>query len=141
MSADASDASVTEQGVRFVAVGAFNTVFGYGSFALMQLTLGEDVHYMVLLVAAWILNVLEAYLAYRYLVFKVRGAFFRALARFSLVYVGAFVLNLVALPVGVDVLGLPVLAAQAVVLVVTVVVSFFAHRTFSFRRSPADMVR
>lgn len=127
--------SLKRQGLRFVIVGAGNTVFGYGSFALLQLTFGDQVHYMVLLVVAWIVNVLEAYIAYRFLVFRVRGHFFRDLARFSLVYVGAFAFNLVALPIAVGVFGVPVLLAQLGVLVVTVAASFFAHRRFSFRRA------
>lgn len=133
-SATTDRASTREQGLRYLVVGAFNTAFGFGSFAAMQLAAGDHVGYMAILVVAWIVNVFEAYLAYRYLVFRVHGAFWRDLARFSLVYVGAFAFNLAALPVMVDVAGLPVIPAQGVVMVVTVVASFLAHRNFSFRR-------
>lgn len=122
------------QGLRYLVVGGFNTAFGFSSFAALHLLFEDDLHYLVILVAAWVINVFEGYVAYRYLVFKVRGHFWRDLGRFSLVYVGAFCFNLVALPVGVDLIGLPVLVTQGIVLVVTIAASFVAHRRFSFRR-------
>lgn len=122
------------QGVRYVLVGGWNTVFGYGVFAAMHLTLGDVVHYLVLLVAATVLAILNAFVGYRLLVFEVRGNVLGDLARFSVVYVGAFLANLALLPLLVEVAGLPVLLAQAFVVAATVVASFFAHRSFSFRR-------
>lgn len=123
------------QGLRYLLVGGANTVFGFGTFAALQLTLGDTLGYLTVLVIAWIVNVLEAFFAYRLLVFRVHGQVLRDLARFTSVYAGAFAFNLIALPVGVDGLGLPVLVAQGAVLVLTVVSSFFLHRNFSFKRA------
>jgi putative flippase GtrA len=129
-----------ERGLRYLLVGAWNTVFGYSVFAVLQLTLGDRVGYLILLAAAQVLATLNAFLGYRTLVFKVQGDVWRDLARFSTVYAGAFVVNLAALPVLVEVFGVPVLPAQAVVVAGTVVASFFVHRGFSFRRSPVSGV-
>jgi putative flippase GtrA len=41
------------------------------------------------------------------------------------------------LPLLVEVAHLPILAAQAIVLGGTIVASFFAHRSYSFRRPPS----
>jgi putative flippase GtrA len=122
------------QGLRYLVVGGWNTVFGYGFFVLLNVLFGDDVHYMALFVVANVVAVLNAFVCYRVFVFKVRGDVLRDLARFSLVYVGAFAVNAVALPVLVEVAGVPVLLAQAVIVGGTVVASFFAHRSFSFRR-------
>jgi putative flippase GtrA len=123
-----------ERGVRYLLVGAWNTVFGYGVFAALQLTLGDSVGYIILLAIAQVLGTLNAFVGYRLLVFRVEGSVLRDLARFSTVYVGAFLVNLAALPLLVEVFGLPVLVAQAAVVAGTVVASFFVHRGFSFRR-------
>lgn len=123
-----------EQGVRFVLVGAFNTAFGFLLFALMLHLAGDDVHYLVVLVIAMIIAVLVAFAAYRTFVFKVRGHVLRDLGRFSLVYAGVLAANAIALPLLVEVAGLPILTAQAIVVVGTVVVNFLLHRSFSFRR-------
>lgn len=123
-----------ERGLRYVLVGIWNTIFGYGVFALLQLTLGDSVNYVILLAIAQVIGTLNAFVGYRLLVFKVEGSVLRDLARFSTVYIGAFAVNLAALPLLVEVVGLPVLVAQALVVGATVIVSFFVHRGFSFRR-------
>jgi putative flippase GtrA len=125
-----------ERGLRYLVIGGFNTVFGVASFVLLQHTLGKHVGYLAVLVVSWVLNVTEAFLAYRFLVFRVQGHFFLDLARFSSVYLASFCFNLVALPVAVEVFGLPVIVAQLGVLVVVVLASYAAHSSFSFRRSP-----
>ena len=89
---------------------------------------------MVVLLIAQVVSTFVAYMLYRYLVFKVRGHFWRDLVRFSLVYAGAFAVNLVLLPVMVSGFGWNVLLSQALIVGGTVIASFFAHRNFSFRR-------
>ena len=123
-----------EQGLRFLLVGAFNTAFGFLLFAVMLHLAGDSVHYLVVLVLAMIIAVLVAFTAYRAFVFWVRGHVLRDLGRFSLVYVGVLAANVIALPLLVEVAGLPVLTAQALIVAGTVVANFLLHRSFSFRR-------
>ncbi len=130
--------SVQEQGLRYLLVGGVNTVFGFSVFAGLQLLIGEDIGYLAVLLIAWSINVTEAFLTNRYLVFQVRGQFMLDFGRFALVNVSSLVFNLIALPVAVDGFGLPVIAAQGIVLVIGVVLSFVAHRFFSFRRSDSE---
>jgi len=125
---------VREQGLRFVLVGALNTAFGFVLFALLLHLVDDRVHYLVVLFVATIGAVLFAFAGYRTFVFRVRGNLLKDLARFSLVYVVALAVNSVCLPLLVEVGGVPVLPAQAGFVVVTVVASFLAHRSFSFRR-------
>lgn len=122
------------QGLGYLLVGAWNTLFGYGLFAGLQLWLGDRVHYLAILVVATVAAILNAFAGYRRFVFRVEGSVLRDLARFSVVYLGAFAVNLALLPLLVELAGLPVLVAQAMVVAGTVVASFFAHRHFSFRR-------
>ena len=122
------------QGLRFLIVGVFNTAFGFLLFALMLHLAGDHVHYLVVLVFATIIAVLVAFAVYRTFVFRVRGNVLRDLGRFSLVYVGVLAANVIVLPLLVEVAGLPVLTAQAIVVVAAVVASFLLHRSFSFRR-------
>jgi len=120
--------------LRYLLVSGFNTVFGYGLFALLLTLAGDRLHYLVILVVATIVAVLVAFVGYRYFVFGVRGHVLRDLGRFSLVYIGAFAVNAIALPLLVEGFGTPILLAQAFVVAGTVVASFMAHRSFSFRR-------
>ena len=123
-----------QQGLRYLLVGLWNTVFGYGLFALLLATLGDRVHYLVLLVAATVIAILNAFAFYRAFVFRASGQVLLDLARFSAVYLVALVVNIAALALLVEMAGLPILIAQASVVAATAAASFFAHRSFSFRR-------
>lgn len=129
------------QALLYLVVGGWNTVFGFALFAGLRLAVGDAAHYLVILSVSWIISVLEAFVAYRLIVFRVHGNVIGDLLRFSSVYVAAFAFNLAALPFAVDVVNLPVLAAQAIVVAFTVASSFILHRRYSFRRSETDAAR
>lgn len=116
----------------YLVVGGWNTVFGYGVWALLQLVLGDRLHYLVIVVMAWPMAVLNAYLGYRYLVFRSRGSILRELPRFSLVYVTSLIVGLVALPILLNVLPLSIYVVQALLTVIVVIASYVSHKYFSF---------
>jgi len=122
------------QVMRFAIVGAVNTVFGFCVFAGLQLAIGERVHYLVILLLSHVVSVLEAYVLQRWLVFRVSGRWWRDLARFWSVYLVALAINLVALPLLVEIAHLSVLPAQTIVMLGVALGTFVAHRSFSFRR-------
>lgn len=126
--------SPSQRGLRYVLVGGWNTAFGFGMFVALHALLIAHVHYLAILVLSTTIAVLNAFVCYRLLVFKVTGTPSADLARFSVVYLVALAANLALLPLLVEVVGLTVLLAQGVVVAGTVVASFFAHSRFSFRR-------
>lgn len=121
-----------QEQVLYLAVGGWNTAFGYGIWALLQLVLGERLHYLVVVLIAWPIAVLNAYLGYRYLVFKSRGSILRELPRFSLVYLVTLVINLLLLPVALRLLPFNIYLTQAGLTVLVVIGSYLSHRSFSF---------
>jgi putative flippase GtrA len=116
-------------------VGAWNTVFGYAVWALLQFLLGERLHYLLIVLIAWPIAVLNAYLGYRYLVFRSRGSILREFPRFSLVYVASLVVSLVGLPLALALLPLNIYVVQALLTALVVVGSYLSHRSFSFAAS------
>ncbi|NMM16445.1 MAG: GtrA family protein [Cellulomonas sp.] len=123
--------------VRFVLVGIVNSAFSFGVFAALQSTVGQHVHYLVVLAMSHVLGVLEAYVLQRWLVFRVTGHWWRDLAKFWSVYLVALAVNAVALPALVEIAGVPVLWSQAAVMLATALGTFVAHRAFTFRRPVA----
>lgn len=119
--------------VLYLVVGGWNTVFGYGVWALMQYLLGNHLHYLVVVVLSWPIAVLNAYLGYRYVVFRSRGSVLRELPRFSLVYAATLVVNLALLPIALAVLPFNIYVIQALFTTVVVVSSYLGHKHFSFR--------
>jgi putative flippase GtrA len=122
------------QEIRYLLVGGYNTVFGYGLFAVTETLLSDSVHYLVILVACQVVATVNAYLCYRFIVFRPEGQIVRDFLRFSTVYAIALIVNLAALPLLVEGLGMNVLIGQAIVVGATVCASYLAHKHFSFRR-------
>lgn len=136
---------VRDQRVAFLLVGAFNTAIGFLLFVLFDLTVGRVVDELagrivgslVTLACAHVLAVLVAFVMYRTFVFRVRGHVWRDLVRFQAVYLVSTGINAIVLPILVQ-LGVHRILAQLMILVVTVLISYFGHKNFSFRRSAKD---
>jgi putative flippase GtrA len=126
---------VRNQKVAFLLVGATNTAIGFGFFVAFQYTIGQLWGYLATLAFAHVFSVLCAFVLYRTFVFKVRGHVLRDLARFEVVYLVSLGVNFILLPIGVEVFGLAPIAAQALIVFVTTIISFVGHRSFSFRRA------
>jgi len=125
---------VRDQRVAFLIVGSINTVVGFLCFAGFLVLLGKQ-HYLVALVCAHVVAVLIAFVLYRFVVFRVRGHVLADLWRFETVYLSALAVNLVLLPVLVEIFHLPPLVGQALIVFVTAMMSWVGHKRFSFRRS------
>jgi putative flippase GtrA len=121
--------------VRFGLVGLVNTAFGFVVFVILQLTLGTVTHYLVVLVVANVIAIVQAYVFQRRLVFRFTGGWWFGLMRFGLVYLGAFATNLVILPALHELLHIAVIPAQAIATVVQAFGTYLAHRLFTFRAS------
>jgi putative flippase GtrA len=122
------------QVARFVVVGVWNTLFAYAVWALLQFLLGDQLHHLVILLLAWPIAVLNAYLCHRHFVFRSNDSVWRELPRFSLVYVATLAGALVALPILIRTLPFNIYVIQAGYVVGVVILSYGAHRLFSFRR-------
>lgn len=124
------------QEIRFLVVGGANTVLSFGVFTALHAVLGDSVPYLVLLVPNYAIAIPIAFVSQRVLVFHVQGNVLVDLVRYTSVQLTGIALNAGVLAFAVEVLGLPVVVGQAVAIVVLVVVTYFSHRFFSFRRPP-----
>ena len=136
---------VHDQRVAFLVVGVINTVVGFAIFVACSETVGHFVDHrfgkvagsLVTVIVMHVLGVLFAFVMHRRFVFRVRGHVLRDLARFWGVYLTAGAINIVALPVLVE-LGLDRIPAEVIIVAFTTLLSYFGHRYFSFRRGAAD---
>ena len=126
---------------RYLVVGGCNTVFGYGCFALftMLLTPILSYGYVVASLTANVFSITFAFLGYKWFVFKTKGNYLKEWIRCVGVYAGSMILSAAALPLVVGIIrrqpghdqSAPYIAG-AIVLVFSVVFSFFGHRHISF---------
>lgn len=126
---------------RYLLIGAYNTAVGYGIFALLWMLWGQSLHYIAILALSHIIAVTNAFFGYRIFVFRKRDTIWGDFFRFNMVYLGAFVLNILALPILIDGLNFHPLLAQGLVVIVTVVTSYILHRRFSFRTTENPMFK
>lgn len=122
------------QKFRFLLVGLANTVFGYLLFAGLLLAVGEGSYVLAGVVSHLVATTLSFGLNRTY-VFESRGRVLLEYLRFQMIYSVILGLNLALLIVFVELLGWPVLLAQAVCLSFVAVSSFLGHKYFSFRRN------
>lgn len=127
-----------DERVRFVIIGGVNTVVAYALFVLFELTLGG--RYFLSLFLAYAIATLLAFVLHRRFTFGVTGrdSILLDFVRFESVYVLMFLLNAALLPLFIEVMGWSSLLAQALIVVITTVVSYLGHKFFSFRRRRPD---
>jgi putative flippase GtrA len=133
--------SPSAQVVRYILVGAWNTLFGFLCFVVIWYVWGESLGYAWTLAITIVISVIQSYFTQRLLVWRSDDAVHRELPRFVLVYAVTYVGNLALLWILVDHVGLPVVLSQALATAVVVVCSFFLLRGFAFagRSSEADV--
>ena len=127
---------------RYLLVGMWNTLFGYGTFALFTALLTPVIPHSYIPASAIssLLNITVAYLGYKWFVFKTKGNYVREWARCVAVYSSAIIINLLLLPVLVLAIrrwtsfyaAAPYIAG-AVLIGCTTIYSFLGHKNFSFR--------
>lgn len=122
-----------EQKIRYLIIGGWNTVFGYGVFAALYFWLEGLIHYLIILSISYVLSITNAYIGYKLFVFRTRGNILREYLRFYVVYGAAFLVNLATLPLFVEILKLNMYVAQAIVTIITILGSYVLHKNFSFK--------
>jgi len=130
--------------IRYLAVGACNTIFGYGCFALFTMLLTPLLAYGYVLASLFanLVAITFAFFGYKWFVFKTQGNYLKEWVRCVGVYAGSMFLSAAALPLLVPIIQhqsgnahrAPYIAG-AIVLVFSVVFSFLGHRHISFGRS------
>lgn len=127
--------------IKFILVGLWNTLFGYGLFVILEILLTRSlssprVAYMSAMVIAQVVAILNAYYFHKRITFGSRTHGIETifeLARFSTTYAFTFGISLVLLPALVELGHFDPKLAGAVITLIYTVVSYMGHSRFSFR--------
>ena len=120
--------------LRYLAVGAGNTVLGYLCFVAVHQLAGARLGTLATLVLAYAVVLPVTVLAHRGLVFRHGGAFARQALRFTLANTSIFAANLLVVPLLVDRLGWEPLRVQFGFVAAATVISYLVHKHWSFTR-------
>jgi putative flippase GtrA len=125
-----------ETKVRFLFAGALNTVFGLAAYPTLFFLLAPlKLHYMVVLAITQIICVTFSYLTNKFLVFRTAGNYLRESGKFVLFHLSFFLVNLIALPFLVEVLGMSPIWGQMLFAVGVIISSYFWHSSITFART------
>jgi putative flippase GtrA len=126
---------------RYLLIGIGNTVFGYATYAAFTALLTPHIPhaYIVASLLGGGLNITEAFLAYKWFVFKTHGNYLREWLRCVVVYSGGIFIGILLLPLFVFALrhltqfdsSAPYIAG-AVLTGLNVITGFLGHKNFSF---------
>lgn len=122
-----------DERVRFLAVGAWNTLFGYLAFVVAYLLLEGKWPTTFILLLAYVVAMLQSFLTQKSLVFRSKGAVAPQLLRFSVTNSVIFAINALLLPPATNISGMNPMVIQAVFVVISTIATFFLHKHFSFK--------
>ncbi|MDE8652348.1 GtrA family protein [Novosphingobium album (ex Liu et al. 2023)] len=120
---------------RFLVAGGVNTVFGIAFYpALLWAVPTLRVHYMVALGVAQVVCLGFAFATHKFGVFRTRGTnWLREFGTFASFYLFNYAVNWAALPLLVELAGIPPVLAQTGFTLVLVATSWFWHSRVTFR--------
>lgn len=121
--------------LRYLAIGAWNTIAGYAIFAGLYLALSPHISYMIIAAISHLFAVTQSFVTQRWIVFRSSGNLFGEYLRFHLAHLTSLAIGLALLPLMVEIFTTPPLIAQAIVTALIVVASYFVHIHFTFRKA------
>lgn len=120
--------------VRYLAVGGVSAVSYYGFYAALYLLTRDHLHYLGPTIAANFLCGVVTYPLQRHFVFQSKGPFIAGFFKFYLICLWALAFTFLGLPLLVEVFTVPVLIAQAVLVVVAPLMNYQLSKLWAFRR-------
>ena len=118
----------------FLVVGGWNTVFGYAVFVALYALLRHSMNVTGIIAITYVIATLNNFLCYKWFVFRTSGRHVREYLRFTMVYVPAFLANLIVLPIALRAHVLNAYVLQALFTLAVLVTSYFGHKYWTFRR-------
>lgn len=125
---------IHDRRLRYLLVGGWNTGFGYFVSLVLYQCLAHRLHIVLIGIIANIINISMSFFTYKIFVFKTRGNPLYEYLRSYVVYGAGAIIGIIALWLLVDGLHFPFWIAQGMVVAVTVVISYFGHLLFTFRK-------
>lgn len=128
----------SRQGIRYLLVGALNTAFAYFVSVSLYYTLNRHLHIVAIGAIANVVCITEAFVAYKLFVFRSRGRWLQEYLRCYVVYGGNALIGIAGLWLLVSVIGIPFWIAQAMLMVLGIVISYVGHDRFTFNKAQRE---
>jgi putative flippase GtrA len=121
--------------IRYLLAGGWNTLFGYTVGTGFYYLFSKHIHIIIVLILANFFTITMAFLTYKLFVFQTKGNWGMEYARSYLVYGTTALLSIIMLWLMVDFMAISFWIAQALMIVLTVIVSYNGHAHFTFSKT------
>jgi putative flippase GtrA len=119
--------------IKFIFAGILNTTFGLGTFpGLYFMLAGFKLHYLVILTISQAICIMFAYLTNKFLVFRTKGDYVAEFLKFITFHLSYFAVNLLTLPMLVELLHFNPVIAQTLFALLVIASSYFWHSRITF---------
>ncbi|WP_433053285.1 GtrA family protein [Dactylosporangium sp. CS-033363] len=125
---------LSDRRVRYVAVGGFSSAVYYALFTAIYLTTRGHLHYLAIPILANLGCALATYPLQRRWVFQSSGPVVSGFLKFYVICLWALAFTYAGLPLLVELAGVPVLIAQAVLIVTAPLINYQLSKFWAFRR-------
>ena len=123
---------ISNQKVRYIITGGYNTVFGYLIFVLVFYYFSSTVNHYFLLGICHLIGTIHNFFSYSAFVFKTKLTALRNYMKFNLVYLLIFLLNVIMFTVLTKVMNWNLYFSQALIVALIAVVGYILNKHFSF---------
>lgn len=119
--------------LRYLFVGGINTTFGYIAGVLIFNILEQHLHLIFIGIISNVISITFSYSTYKLFVFKTKGNALAEYFKSYVVYGITFLISISLLWILIEGYELNIWVVQAVIIAITVVVSYSLHDRFTFR--------
>ena len=123
---------------RYFIAGGVNTMFGYSVGLLFYTLFIDRFHIIAIGIIANIISITFAFITYKVFVFRTKGEWFHEYIKCYLVYGGTAIASIFLIWFLVNFLGVEFWIAQTIITAGIIIISFLAHRSFTFKRSNSN---
>jgi len=125
---------LSREKIRYLLVGGFNTLVGYFIGIAIYKALGSNLGIIWVGIISNIFSITVSFLSYKTLVFKTKGMWLTEYMKSYMIYGGIVVISILFLWLFVEKMNISIWLSQALVIGVTVTISYLGHSRFTFRR-------
>jgi putative flippase GtrA len=125
---------LNQKKVRYLLVGGLNTLLGYTIGVGIYKAFDNNLDIVWIGLISNILSITVSFLSYKILVFRTKGMWLAEYMKSYIVYGGIALIGIFFLWLFVDKMNISIWLAQALVIGLTVIVSYLGHSRFTFRR-------
>lgn len=123
-----------EKKLRFLIAGGINTIVGLSVYPLLFIVLEPlGAGYIQVLIIAQLICITFSFVSNKYYVFKTKGKLRAEYIKFFMFHGFYFLLNLICLPLLVEVLKINPIISQTLFAIAIIVTSYFWHNAVTFK--------